>query len=163
MKSIKTKQTLHYSVPLSEFGSSLPFKFFSSELSCSFFFLFLSGAEFVMKYRSIIAEGWNFFIINCQCIQFLFLYLFIIQKQPRQLNLQTLFRVIVSLWLWDLPVGISQSVQWILTNSWNEEFCIALHIKCFGDWRTFRTKWAWSRAVLSSLMIPAVQWYYFCC
>lgn len=40
MKSIKIKQTLHYSVPLSEFGSSLPFKFFSSELSCSFFSFF---------------------------------------------------------------------------------------------------------------------------
>lgn len=59
-KAIKIKQTLHYSVLLSEFSKSLPFKFFSSELSFSFFFSFLSGMEFVIKYSSIYCRGLNF-------------------------------------------------------------------------------------------------------
>lgn len=68
---------LHCSVLLSELGSSLPLTFFCSELSCSFFSHFYQLWSSFWSTAPYITGGWNFFIVNCQCIQFLFLYLLV--------------------------------------------------------------------------------------
>lgn len=57
LKSVKIKQTLHYSVLLIEFSSSLPFTFFYSEWSYTFFSSFLSGVELVMEYNFKYCRG----------------------------------------------------------------------------------------------------------
>lgn len=45
-----------------------------------------------------------------------------------------------SVCLWDPTVAISQSVQRIFITPWNEKFCTALQLKCFGDGRTSHSR-----------------------